>query len=406
MFNEKELGSFFNQFDYDIRKSRNARWIDQKCTPDVLCIISDCIYNYVDSKKEFSFFTKDIWDSDYAKDISDIFSKPDISSTKAQNEYDKFFQQPMELLAYAGVLSKQKKGVQNLYSVKNIELLSHIATRERNALNFLTYYIIHVLKDSELFSDFESFFDNPNIKQFTLLKRKFETFTINNTAINTEVECRRIFTKVLNPLSFYFKTHGTERGRLSPHKITYDHLMYNRLNFRDLYSNKPKDITRNEHEPTLLEKQKLERYWKYNSNKAKKLLRVFNDKFFNSSSEFNDDLANSEATHIHHIFPEATYPVISGLIENLIALTPSQHLNKAHPLGKTQEINRDYQYLLLVSKTSKIEENLSQNDIPQIYEFSKLKEVLAVGFDNSNIHQVPNSEFKVIFNIIEQYYTE
>lgn len=45
--------------------------------------------------------------------------------------------------------------------------------------------------------------------------------------------------------------------------------MYNRLNFRDLYTNKPKDITRNEHEPTLSEKLKLERFWKYNSNKAK-----------------------------------------------------------------------------------------------------------------------------------------
>lgn len=404
MFNEKELDNFFDKFDYDIRKSRNARWIDQKCTPDVLCIISDCIYNYINSRKVLNFFTKDIWDSDYAKEISDIFSKPDISSPNAQNEYDKFFQQPMELLAYAGILSKQKKGGQNLYSVQNIELLSYIAIRERNSLNFLTHYIIHVLKDSKQFSEFEIFFENPNSNQFTLLKNKFEVFTINHTAINTEVECRRIFTKILNPLSFYFRTYGTERGRLSSHKITYDQLMYNRLNFRDLYSNKPKDITRNQYEPTLLERHKLERYWKYNSNKAKKLLRSFNDEFFNSASEHHDDLANSEATHIHHIFPEAIYPVISGFIENLIALTPSQHLNKAHPLGKTQEINRDYQYLLLVSKTSKIEENLSQNDIPQIYEFSKLKEVLAVGFDNSNIHEIPNAEFNVIFNIIEQYY--
>lgn len=78
------------------------------------------------------------------------------------------------------------------------------------------------------------------------------------------------FTKILNPLAFDVKSYGTESGRLSSQKIIYDQLMYNRLNFRDLYTKKPKDITRNEHEPTLSEKLKLERFWKYNSNKAKK----------------------------------------------------------------------------------------------------------------------------------------
>ena len=50
-----------------------------------------------------------------------LFSKPDVHSVNAQNEYDKFFQQPMELLAYSGVLSKEKKGNRNIYSVKNYE---------------------------------------------------------------------------------------------------------------------------------------------------------------------------------------------------------------------------------------------------------------------------------------------
>lgn len=46
MFNDKNLDSFLDQFNYDIRISGNARWIDQKCTPDVVCIIADCIlYN-------------------------------------------------------------------------------------------------------------------------------------------------------------------------------------------------------------------------------------------------------------------------------------------------------------------------------------------------------------------------
>ena len=404
MFNDKNLDSFLDQFNYDIRISGNARWIDQKCTPDVVCIIADCILNYVEHDENLEFSTKEIWDSSYAKEVSDLFSKPDVHSVNAQNEYDKFFQQPMELLAYSGVLSKEKKGNRNIYSVKNVELLSYIAVRERNALKFLTHYIKHVLSDSDLYDYFETFLDNPNVNNFSKLKSVFEKFTIKYTSINTEVECRRIFTKILNPLAFDVKSYGTESGRLSSQKIIYDQLMFNRLNFRDLYTNKPKDITRNEHEPTLSEKLKLERFWKYNSNKAKKLLRKFNDEFFDSISEHHDDLANSEATHIHHIFPEALYPVISGSIENLIALSPSQHLNRAHPLGKTQEVNRDYQYLLLISKTSKIRDNLAQDSIPQIYDFDKLKEVLAVGLDDENVYEIPYLDFPSISRTIDNYY--
>lgn len=404
MFNDQNLDNFLDQFNYDIRVSKNARWIDQKCTPDVVCIIADCIVNYVENDTTLRFFTKDIWKSEYAQEVSDLFSKPSVLSANAQNEYDKFFQQPMELLAYSGVLSKEKKGNQNWYVVKNLELLSYIAIRERNALKFLIHYIHHVLDDSDLYPYFKFFFDQPNVHEFSTLKTVFETFTIQHTSINTEVECRRIFTKILNPLAFDAKSYGTERGRLSSQKIIYDQLMYNRLNFRDLYTNKPKDITRNEHEPTLSEKLKLEQFWKYNSNKAKKLLRKFNDEFFDSISEHHDDLANSEATHIHHIFPEALYPVISGSVENLIALSPSQHLNRAHPLGRTQEINKDYQYLLLLSKTGKIRENLEQDSIPKIYDFDKLKEVLAVGFDDENVYEIPYLDFPSLSITIDNYY--
>ncbi len=48
------------------------------------------------------------------------------------------------------------------------------------------------------------------------------------------------FIKVLNPLAYFKNSCGTEKGRLSEQNITYDMLMYNRNNFRDIYSDKPK----------------------------------------------------------------------------------------------------------------------------------------------------------------------
>ena len=45
---EEQILKFMDHYNYDIRKSHNARWIDQKCTPDVLCIIADCILENLD----------------------------------------------------------------------------------------------------------------------------------------------------------------------------------------------------------------------------------------------------------------------------------------------------------------------------------------------------------------------
>ena len=49
-----------NSKDYDIRKSNDARFMDQKCTPDVVCIISDCVMNLRESEPEKEFIVQDI----------------------------------------------------------------------------------------------------------------------------------------------------------------------------------------------------------------------------------------------------------------------------------------------------------------------------------------------------------
>lgn len=88
---DEELESFINQHDYDIRKTGNARWIDQKCTPDVLCIVADCIFEYYQEKGDIEFTSRDIWYSSYAiENVQNVFKKVDVESDNAENEYDKF----------------------------------------------------------------------------------------------------------------------------------------------------------------------------------------------------------------------------------------------------------------------------------------------------------------------------
>ena len=237
---KKYIIDFLQKKDYDIKKSHNARWIDQKCTPDVVSIVCDCILNYIDNNDDLEFTVADIWHNEYTREnVYEIFSKPDTESSKAENEYDKYFGQPIKMLGYSGILIERTVGKRNYYSVNDRNLLEFLSLKERNSLIFLYLYNTKVLKDSGIYYVFESFFENQNKSTFSHMKVAYENFIIQNTPINGVVECRRIFTKVLNPIAFCLKKKGTERGRISEFAITYDMLMYNRDNFRDVYANKP-----------------------------------------------------------------------------------------------------------------------------------------------------------------------
>lgn len=405
MLTRSDIEDFCNSFNYDLRVSNNGRWIDQKCTPDVVSIIADCIYNYYLDNPNTVFSTFDIWHNKYTiNNVESIFRKPSVVSSAAKNEYDKFFQQPMELLANAKVLLKCKVKNRNLYSVNNLDILEYIALRERNALYFLTTYIEKVLRDSSLFGIFDNFFSTQTNTSYNELKSYFSDFVIANTRINGKTECNRIFIKVLNPLAFSRNKRGTERGRISSRPISYDMLMYNRNNFRDLYSDKPRGITRKEY----LEACSIvinEDLCGYQARKAKKFLKLFNDEYRNGKSEhYEVGHMEDRATHVHHIFPQSSYPEISSYLENLIALTPTQHLNYAHPNGRTQEIDNLYQHLLLLSKSERIHENLVDSSQETIYDFSKFIYVLKAGFDDDNLLCINDMDFVSIVVAINRHY--
>lgn len=419
MINEQNIIDFMSKLNYDIRESHNGRWIDQKCTPDVLSFQADCIYNFVMSHQNQPFYTQDIWYNDYTiQNTMLIFKKPSPTTDKAKNEYDKFFGQPLKLLGYSKVLNESKDGNKNVYTVNNLELLEYIAISERNALRFLHRYIEKVLSDSDLISCFEYFFTeqkkvmgNKDKLQDLYLKVKndFYHFTKRYTPINGDLECGRIFSKVINPLAYFKNAYGTERGRISNDIISFDVLMYNRNNFRDIYANKPKGITRKEY--AINNSIKInEQYYDYQSNKAKKFLRLFNDQFRESKTEhWEEKHLNDTATQIHHIFPKAFYPEICYYLENLIALTPTQHYNYAHPNGHTQEINIEYQKLLLLSKADRIKENIEESyseKVERIYEFSRFLHVLSVGFDNDDVELIPNMDFVSVMHAINVFYAK
>ncbi len=378
---ESQIINFLKISDYDIKKTQNARWIDQKCTPDVLSIVADCILEFTQYSIKKSFSVKDIWNNPYTNEnVKMIFSKPDLNSNFSKHEYDKFFSQPIKLLAYSGILFETKTGNRNIHTIQNIELLEYLMQRETNALKFLVLYIQKVLTDSGIYPLFDNFLQKQDTESFKQLKDGFTHFTINNTAINNTTECFRIFTKIINPLAFYYGKKGTRKGFLSNTIITKDELSYNRINWRDIGKNK--NTTRQEHE---LISYSIVVNSNYLISKAKKVVKQYNDRFNNSLSEVKQEKEESQATQIHHIFPVQDFSLIADYIENLIALTPNQHFIYAHPNNQTRLIDKDFQYICLLAKTNTI-----FNDTQGVYDLEHYIFVLNMGLKTTIFSQVNN----------------
>ena len=348
----EEIATYLNQFDLDIRKLGDARFMDQKCTPDVVCFIADCIVNTIQPNQ--TFVVSDIWNSQYfIKNTRAIFNKPWATDSKARSEYDKFIQQPLRMLGYAQILEVTKQGNQNHYRVKNEDILDYIAQRERNTYNFLYCYFEKVLTDSGFWRYFLEYKNNQNKYTFNGLKERYTRFIIGHTKINGAVEVHRIFPKILNVFAVENQLQGSERGFISKYVFTFSDLMYNRKNWRDL--NKDKSITRQEAEMETVDIAQQEAYNAYYVQKAIAIIQRIQ-----KESEVHDQWGNSEATQVHHIFPKSLFPEIAHYVENLIKLTATQHFTKAHPNNKTKEINKDYQLTCLLAKADTIDKSLQR----------------------------------------------
>lgn len=342
------INEYLNKFDFDIRKSHDSRYVDQKCTPDIVCFLADCILNIAASHSIFT--ANDIWQSQYFKhNCRVVFNKPYADDKRAKNEYNKWFSQPLKLFHKAGILDANLLTRPATYSINNEELLDYISRRERNSYNFLYCYFSKVLKDSGFWRYFEEYLHNVTDNRIAAKNELYDRYNrliSGNTPTQSRLDIYRMFHKVLNVLAAEHNVPGSsgKEARM------FSDLMYNRKNWRDL--NKEKTITRQEAAEERVDEQQ-EAYNSYYVQKATNLLKKIQ-----KESEVHDSWANGSATHAHHIFPKAQYPQIAHYIENLIMLTATQHNTKAHPNNNTQMIDKDYQLVCLLAKADTIEQSL------------------------------------------------
>lgn len=337
------IQNFLNQNDFDVRKSGDCRFVDQKCTPDIVCFIADCVLNLVATKPEFTI--TDLWNTQYfIQNTRVIFNKPWANDDKARNEYNKVLCQPLKTLAYAKVLNVEKVGNTLTFSINNEDLLEWIARRDRNAYVFLYEFYTKVLRDSGFLKFLEEY------KNGTMTKRevyeRYIRFVRGNTPTHSELDIKRMFHKVFN---IYAAEHGLV-GSSGKSPRLYSDLMYNRVNWRDI--DKDKTQTRQE-AVNIEEEERREVLNNYYVQKAIALVRKIQ-----LVSEVHDKWGQDKATQVHHIFPKSNFPQIAHYIENLILLTATQHFTKAHPDNNTQVIDPDYQLVCLLAKADTIDKSL------------------------------------------------
>ncbi len=334
---ENLLKQFFDEHAYDVRQTGNGRWIDQKCAPDEVSFVSECVLEYVRESGRKVFQSPDVWKSDFAvAKVQQFFGKPAPLIRSTIDEYNKFFRQPLKMLAAAGVLKENGKVNNTIqFEVVNADVLSFLARNDWNAYTFLYLYIEKTLRDSGIWDLFATFIDQRTKRNFYEMKEGFAAFCKSHTPIRTTVEANRIFAKVLNPLACRYHTAGTVAGRMSPMNMTFSLLNYNRGNWRDM--SKPKDVARCDYA-----KERPQPSEAYFTAKAMDEVKSFNKEFNGGRSEVLGKHSCGEATQMHHVFPRSEFPDIAVFAENIIALTPTQHFTLAHPTTTRQRSIRSF----------------------------------------------------------------
>lgn len=390
------IDDFLNQYDdFDIRQTHDARYVDQKCTPDIVCFIADCILSTSCATKTFSI--NDLWDERYFIDnCRVIFGKPSPADPSARNEYNKVLCQPLKMLAYAHVLTVDSTNKTLHFSVANVEMLEYISIKERNAYNFMLKFFIRVISDSGIMRIFDEYKQNCDADAKAAkaeIYRKYHRFISANTPSHSKTDVDRIFHKVFNLFAYSNLLPGS-KGEL----LDWYDLMYNRVNWRDK-DKKQKSLTRQQAIKAENEQMNQDFYIDYQVNKAIRKVREKQG----DTSEVHDDLANGIATEVHHIFPKSEFPELASYFENLILITSSQHRQKAHPRSNFHLIDREYQLICLMAKLCTVEDYINSHG-ESFYTKKSFVFVVNTGTLHDELNE--NDSFNTIRRYIHNYYNQ
>ena len=332
---------------------------EQKTTPDLLWCVALVILDFIKRDKNIIFSDKENIrkSSVFNALMQDYFSKP--PQEKAENEYNKVSSYQLGLLTYAGVL-EQVSNRPKKYKVRDLDVLEFIAVNDLNASKFLAEYTSKFLQDNNLLEVFDKYKQTPNQDNHLRAKEAYWKWAKKNTAIKgtDRKHTYRVFNKIFNMFCYKNRIPGEDASNITSGPCPYSFLIYNRENFRD--KDMPLGMTRHQYQLEVLSEINEGGVVAALLQKAKDSIR---QKY--QDSEITDPkfgyITNS-GVHVHHILPQHSYPEYSLTKENLIALTPGQHLSSAHVQANTKNISPLFQAICLNQKLEHIKESITAGE--------------------------------------------
>lgn len=221
----------------DLSITGNARWMDQKVTPDILQLICEIVYITRSPEQGFTV-NQVLYSTEFLATVKESFGKEPNSSKNFKSEVGKIVMQPLKLLASAGILEETTEDGNRaiIFKIKNYEVLGWIADEVLNSYKFLSAYFEEFLiqnsmefKFEELVTQLKNGQDN-SLKSFEEFRDSFTKRVNEFTNSKKAKEPRRVFNKVYNLLAYSNGVNGVEVGELTAEPCSYDSLMYNREN--------------------------------------------------------------------------------------------------------------------------------------------------------------------------------
>jgi len=364
---------------------------EQKITPDLIWCVSYVILDLTKDDSGRAFTDKDIRESSIFNSLmQDYFSK--APQENAENEYNKVSSYQLGLLTYAGVLD-QVSARPKKYKINNIDILKYVAINDLNASQFLCEYTEKFIIDNGLITVFNNYKKNSNQDNYLKLKEAYWEWAKVNTAVrgNDRKHTYRVFNKMFNVFCYKNRLPGEDASNITVGPCPYSFLIYNRTNFRD--KDVPTGMTRQQYQEQVLSDIDSGGVVETLLQKAKDIIRIRHG----DDSEIKDPnlgyTANS-GVHVHHILPRHSYAQFSLSKENLIALTPGQHLSFSHVEANTRSINPQFQIVCLKTKFKEIKESVDLAD--GFYDLREFIKILNICFnwslkDDSTIDEVESA---------------
>lgn len=363
----------------DLTKTPNVGvHYEQKITPDLLWSVAHVVLDLIKDNSDLVFTDRDVRESSiYNSLMQDYFSK--APQEDAENEYNKLSSYQLDVFVFAGIL-EQIGNRPKQYKMNNQEALEYIAVNDFNAVNFLGEYTEKFIQDNGLGDVFENYHQNPNQDNYLRAKEAYWNWAREHTAVKGDDRRHtyRVFNKIFNVFCYKNRLPGEEASNIIAGPCPYSFLLYNRTNFRD--KDKPSDMTRQQYYKEVLSEIEQEGVVETLLKKVKDVVKL---RHGNDSEIREEDLGYTpnSGVHVHHILPRHSYPQFSLSKENLISLTPGQHLSHAHIEANTKTINPEFQIVCLKKKFEHIKTSVVSGD--NFYDLKEFIKIININFNGT-----------------------